>query len=303
MRAAAGSLPGRKLAITANRTLTPKEISDIAGKLHENGVDRLVVHCFSSPMEAFIRAIRATGVEHVYLVWHGAAAMWVFEDERKLALQALGLVRKGVVRRMQGMRRGMDEVIGSRAYSPQLLNLAPNVPSSPLRTQGKRDRRIVLSPSWNLLHKNLVTNLLAAQFNARVSEFWTMANDLSLGNHMSSKLRVLGPRGGRAMLDTMRSVDLISNVSIVDCHPMVDQEALAVGVPCLRGPLFLDALEDHPYVRSTEVANPLSVHDISAAMDRVFDIGVDEMRGMITDYAQRIRAVSLDRYIEFLELN
>lgn len=105
------------------------------------------------------------------------------------------------------------------------------------------------------------------------------------------------------MLDTMRSVDLISNVSIVDCHPMVDQEALAVRVPCLRGPLFLDALEDHPYVRATEVPNPLSVHEISTAMTRVFDIDPSEMEGMIVDYAQGIRAVSLDRYVEFLELN
>lgn len=105
------------------------------------------------------------------------------------------------------------------------------------------------------------------------------------------------------MLETMRSADLLSNVSIVDCHPMVDQEALAVGVPCLRGPLFLDALEDHPYVRATQIANPLSVADVSTGMSRVFDIPRDEMKGMIEDYAHKIRAVSFERYVEFLELN
>lgn len=303
MRAAAGALPGRKLAITAHSVLTPKDVSDIADSLREMRADRLVVHGFSTPMEAFARAIRALGFEHLYLVWHGAAAMWVFEGERKLAEQALGLVRKGIFRRMQGMRRGMDDVIGARAFAPQLLNLAPNVPASPLPTPKARDGRIVLSPSWNLLHKNLVTNLLAAQFNDRVSEFWTMANDISLDRHLAGKLRVLGTRTGRAMLDTMRSADLVSNVSIVDCHPMVDQEALAVGVPCLRGPLFLDALEDHPYVAATEVKNPLSVHDVSSAMNRVFDIDAGEMRDMIADYAKGIRAISLDRYAEFLELN
>lgn len=303
MRAAAGALPGRKLAVTANHVLTPKDMSDIADTLRRMNVDRLVVHGFSVPMGALVRAIRASGFGHLYLVWHGAAAMWVFEGERKLAEQAMGLVRKGIFRRMQGMRRGMDEVIGPRAYAPQLLNLAPNVPTSPLPIPKERERRIVLSPSWNLLHKNLVTNLLAAQFNDRVGEFWTMANDISLDRRIASKLRILGARTGRAMLDTMRSVDLISNVSIVDCHPMVDQEALAVGVPCLRGPLFLDALEDHPYVAATEVKNPLSVHDVSAAISRVFDIGTGEMRDMIVDYAKGIRKVSLDRYAEFLELN
>ncbi|MDF4024860.1 methyltransferase domain-containing protein [Luteibacter sp. PPL201] len=303
MRAAAGALPGRKLAVTAHHVLTPKDISDIADTLRQLKVDRLVVHGFSAPMEAFVRAIRASGFDHLYLVWHGAAAMWVFEGERKLAEQAMSLVRKGIFRRMQGMRRGMDEVIGSRAYAPQLLNLAPNVPASPMQAPRAREKRIVLSPSWNLLHKNLVTNLLAAQFNDRVGEFWTMANDMSLDRRLASKLRVLGARTGRAMLDTMRSVDLVSNVSIVDCHPMVDQEALAMGVPCLRGPLFLDALEDHPYVTATEVKNPLSVHDVSAAMNRVFDIGTGEMQDMIVDYARGIRKVSLDRYTEFLELN
>jgi SAM-dependent methyltransferase len=303
IRAAAGALPGNKLAITADRVLSVGDITAISRLLRDAGVDRLVMHGFSVAMEAFIRAIREVGFSHLYLVWHGAAAMWVFDGERQLAQAALRLVRKGIIRRMQCMRRGLDQIIGPRAFSPLLLNVAPNLPPSHLPPGKTKKKMTVFSPSWNLLHKNLVTGLLAAQANDRVGEFWTMARDLVLDAQLSSKLRVLSPRSGLAMLETMRSADLLSNVSIVDCHPMVDQEALAVGVPCLRGPLFLDALEDHPYVRATQIANPLSVADVSTGMSRVFDIPRDEMKGMIEDYAHKIRAVSFERYVEFLELN
>jgi SAM-dependent methyltransferase len=303
IRAAAGALPGRKLAISASHALTAYDVNAVLSLLRTAAVDRVVVHGFSPAMEAFIRAIHGAGFEHINMVWHGAAAMWVFEGERDLAKAALQLVRKGIVRRMQGMRRGMDEVIGSRAYAPLLFNVAPKLAPPHLAAPKRNKGAIVFSPSWNLLHKNLVSNLLAAQFNDRVGEIWTVAQDLDLGRSLSSKLRHLGPRNGRAMLETMRQADIITNVTIVDCHPMVDQEALAVGVPCLRGPLFLDAYEDHPYVALTEVSNPLSVGDISKAMSRVLDVPHVEMSALIVDYAGNIRATSYERYFEFLEIN
>lgn len=302
IRAAAGALPGHKLAIAESVRLSASSINHINALLREHRIARLVVHGFSANMAAFVRAMRACGHDYIYLVWHGAPAMWVFEGERQLAQGALDLVRRGTVRGMQGMRRGMDSIIGSRAFQPQLLNIAPTLQAMPKKEFRRGSSAIVLSPSWNLLHKNLVTNLLAAQINPRVAQFWTMARDLSLNNRLSSKLKVLSPRSGRDMLETMRQADLISNVSIVDCHPMVDQEALAVGTPCLRGPLFLDALEDHPYVRLTEVTNPLSVDDISAGIMRVLDVEATELSEMMADYSSGIREISLKRYLQFVEL-
>jgi hypothetical protein len=302
MRAAAGALPGNKLAISADRFLSRKEIAQIARILQASLIDRIVVHGFSEAMEAFVRAIRVHGFDHLYLIWHGAPAMWVFEAERKLAQRAIGLARSGVVRRMQGMRRGIDTVIGKRAFAPQLLNVAPSVPLDGMPVTPRRKQAVVFSPSWNLLHKNLATNLLGAEINPRVGEFWTLAPDLTFDRAISRKVRVLGKMTGAEMLQTMRKADVIANVSIVDCHPMVDQEALAVGVPCLRGPLFLDALEDHPYVRLTEVVNPLSVDDVSRALDRVLDVPQSDIQALIADYAKGIRATSLARYLEFLEL-
>jgi SAM-dependent methyltransferase len=303
IRAAAGSLPGHKLGISADRPLSAASIERIIALLKGHKVSRLVMHGFSPAMEGFIRAMKAAGFDQLYLVWHGAAAMWVFEGERQLAQSALRLVHRGIIRRMQGMRRGMDGIIGPRAFSPQLLNVVPNLASSSLKKAGKPSQIIVFSPSWNLLHKNLITNLLAAQVNPEVTEFWSMAKDLSLGRGLSTKLKVLSPRHGRDMLETMRQADIVANVSIIDCHPMVDQEALAVGTPCLRGPLFLDALEDHAYVRATQVTNPLSIDDISDTISRVLHIGRSEMAGMMADYALEVRKISFARYAEFLELN
>jgi SAM-dependent methyltransferase len=302
MRAAAGALPGRKLGISSEDRLDAPSIDRILALLRYHAVSRLVVHGFSANTEAFIRAMRAAGFEHIYLVWHGAPAMWVFKGECELAQRALALVKRGIVRRMHGMRRGMDEVIGKSAYAPQLLNVAPNVPPTLLPRDRPSGGAIVFSPSWNLLHKNVISNLLAAQIHPKVRQFWTMARDTGLTRDLSSKVKTLSSRSGKEMLETMRQADLIMNVSIVDCHPMVDQEALAVGTPCLRGPLFLDALEDHPYVRLTEVSNPLSVHDISSGISRVLNVAADELDELMRDYSRRIRAVSFARYLDFVEL-
>jgi SAM-dependent methyltransferase len=303
IRASAGALPGHKLGISAEQPLSMACIDQVITLLSRAGIKKIVVHGFSPSMEAFIHAMNAAGMDQLFLVWHGAPAMWVFDGERKLAQSALRLVRQGRVKRMQGMRRGMDEVIGQRAFAPQLLNIAPKLDRLLLDAKsGKRGASIVFAPSWNLLHKNLITNLLAAQTNPEVDEFWGLVSNLDMDRALSSKLRVLSPRSGRNMLETMRQVDLITNVSLIDCHPMVDQEALAVGTPCLRGPLFLDAMESHPYVRLTEVGNPLSVADISAGMSRVLGVERKEMTDMMADYAQGIRRISFERYIELLEL-
>ncbi|MHC9704462.1 hypothetical protein ACQXYG_12030 [Corynebacterium diphtheriae] len=50
---------------------------------------------------------------------------------------------------------------------------------------------------------------------------------------------------------------------------MVELEALAAGTPALRGRLGMDALEDHPYVEITQVADPLSVADVRQTLRRM----------------------------------
>jgi len=302
IRAAVGSLPGSKLAIKSTLALAPREVEEIAAEFRSLGIDRLVFHGMSDPMQRLARALKRSMPVEMHVVWHGSPAMWLNEAERECFNLALALLHDGVVRRFHGMRRGMDPVINHRgAYAKQLFNPPP---VAGIRRVGawRTDGAVAFSPSWNLLHKNLGTNLAAANVSPRIGQIWAMAQDGQAMCGKSKRYRRLSARTPLEIMQAMSSADLVLNVSLVDCHPMVDMEALSVGTPCLRGPLFLDALEDHPYVAATEVANPLSVDDICSTIDRVLTAPFGELSAAMDDYAASIRKISLDRYVEFLAL-
>lgn len=301
IRAACGSLPGTKLAITANKPLSADDLEEIVDTCRAKGIDRMLLHGMSDSMYAFAEAMHRADIA-LYIVWHGAAAMWVHEAERKYFELSAGLLASGVVQRLHPIRRGTDIVLGhANAYRKQLLNAVPNVRierAAPRRSESA----IAFSPSWNLLHKNLATNLAAANVANRVGTIWAMASDAVLVGEHHKKFERLRPQKQLEIMQTMAQADVVLNVSIVDCHPMVDMEALAAGTPCVRGRLFLDALEDHPYVRLTEVENMLSVEDVAHAIDRVLAVPQAEMDAHMRDYGSAMTRIALDRYAEFAEL-
>ncbi|MDN7594037.1 methyltransferase domain-containing protein [Burkholderia multivorans] len=306
IRAAAGALPGHKLAISAKSELSARDIELAAQNLKANGIEKLIIHGMSEPLYAAVLGLAKAADFEMFLVWHGAPAMWIMEHERKLAGLALDLVKRGIVRRMNGMRLGAEPLIGSAAYPKLLFNMPPKLPPSVIGAWNKADSKLAKGaafiPSWHLLHKNVATCILAAHVSPDVNEIWVLDADIPSRLGYNDKVTVLGPRHGRAMLETMRQADLVINVSLIDCHPMVELEALAVGTPCVRGPLFLDAHEDHPYVRLTEVRNPLSVSAISDTINQVLRTPPTELTEMMTDYKNSIIKTSVTRYQEFLEI-
>lgn len=301
IRAAAGALPGHKLAISSLQTPPTSDIDHALAWLSDNRVDRIVIHGFSEPMAALVRGFAAAGVEHVSLVWHGAPAMWMHEAERRLFFLALSMARQGKLRRIHGMRAGTDAVLGRWGWKRQLLNMPPNVPERPRMPPG-RGGRVAFAPSWNLLHKNLTTNVLGAVEAACIDQVWVLAEDFALPPDLHRKVKVLAKLDGMKMLETMRLADIVLNASIVDCHPMVELEALAVRTPAIRGRLWLDALEDHPYVRLTEVHDPLSIRAVAERISAVCAVPRSELDAMMDDYARRLIAISAERYAEFVEL-
>jgi SAM-dependent methyltransferase len=310
IRAAAGGLPGHKLVISAARELSAPAVDRIARILIEEGIDRLVVHGMSPPLHALIVALRrAIGID-VFVVWHGAPTMWSMSHESDLFTRVSRLLERGDVKRIGGMRSGMGPALGPRGFDRQLFNLPPSLPQSfgksdalmPIPERSEAKGAVVFAPSWHVLHKNLPTNLIAANQSAKVGQVWTLDSEIHLPPGLDSKVRQLSPRSLRGMLDTMKQVDLVMNVSLVDCHPMIELEALAVRTPCLRGPLFMDALDDHPYVRATLVQNALSVVEVMNRLDTVLDIPRDEMVDMMADYHGKLRELSIARYCEFLDL-
>lgn len=302
IRAAAGSLPGKKLAISAVKNLARRDIREICELLADGGITRIIYHGVSHQSYALLDHLARQGFVQQYIVWHGTPAQWSFKNERDLAFLALSAARKGIVKKFHAIRRGYSRLCGPTYFHPQLLNAPPRVTSyrSSLRRESPTIR--VLVPSWNLFHKNVHANVVGAALHDRVDETWVTSKDIEIPNWVSGKVRYIGKPTARAMLDIMAEADAVANVTLVDCHPMVELEALAVGTPALRGPLFLDSLEDHPYSRLTTVENPLSIDRIYEGLGRVLDTPPTELIDMMTDYRSLLTATSLARYADFVDL-
>ena len=302
IRAAAGALPGHKLAVSASERPSVRDIEAIARRFESERIDRVVVHGFSNAMAAWIKGLTAAGFSHIYLVWHGAPVMWVHNEERRFFALALQLARQGYIRRIQGMRGGTHAAIGSLGWPTQIYNMPPRFESSMPRHARRHAQAIAFSPSWNLVHKNLSTNVAAAVACPEVDNIWVLASDFQLPYDTEKKIEVLAKLDQTQMMETMSLCDIVLNASVVDCHPMVELEALAVGTPSVRGRLGLDALEDHEYVRLTQVRDALNVSDVSATISRILSVPDAEIEEMMGAYSAQLIELSNTRYAEFMEL-
>lgn len=299
MRSAAGALPGAKLAVSADHAIGSGDVERIAEELNARNLTKVVVHGFSDTMAMLCRALAAASGVSIHLVWHGAPVMWVWEAERRLFFRAKELLDSGVVRRMHVMRHGNEGLLGARGWRRQLLNMPPRLAVG-RKLQRRSSGLTVVSPSWNLIHKNVYTNLYAALLSPNVDKVWVLARDIEVPLEYRRRIEVLPTLDQAAMLETMRLADIVCNVSLVDCHPMVDLEALAARTPCLSGPLYLDTMEGHEYVRMTRVDNVLSMDAIRERIDAIAGIDQTVLMDAMADYHAGIVREAADRYLEFM---
>ncbi|WP_322063044.1 methyltransferase [Paraburkholderia sp. J63] len=303
IRSAVGALPGHKLSIPSNKSIPVREIEAIMWRLADLKIEKIVLHGISDGMYMLSRAFSKNGFDKQYLVWHGTTTQWVWEDERRYAQMAIKMARDGRVKRFSAIRRGLGPIVGERNFAPQLVNMPPKVNLGVVSRRARCPGQFTaLAPSWNDLRKNLTTNVLAAHTVDSVDSIYVVAKDFQLPRWLSTKVKKVGYRDHASMLELMATMDLVLNVTTIDCHPMVDLEALAVGTPSVRGPLFLDGLEDHPYVGLTSVENPMSVEDVAGCIRNVLATDESELRGLMNDYTERLRDLSIKRYREFLEI-
>ena len=83
---------------------------------------------------------------------------------------------------------------------------------------------------------------------------------------------------------------------------MVDMEALGAGAMVLSGPLFLDALMEHPFTALSVITNPFNVGEIGNRLDYLSAMSNTELQEIISEYSLEITRVSRERYAEFLDL-
>ena len=298
IRAAAGSLPGCKLALDASHTLTKEEILSIIQNCDTHRVSRFVFHGMSDPIAQLIERISSSGLSsRMFLVYHGSAVQWCYEPEQKLAFRALEFARAGSIKRIHFLKAGHESLVAN-SYKPLLLNMAPKTEVRSARATS----RSVLVPGSEGWIKNLHCNALGAAMTAGIDRVLHFSPSILLPASYARKLQHTPHIDRDATIRLMSCCSATLNVSLTECHPMVSLESEAVGTPCLRNPLLLDAHEDHPYVRLVEVSSPANPHEISRVLDRILTVPADETDEMIADYLERVKSTSADRYAEFLEL-
>lgn len=302
IRNAAKYLPGHKLAISSSNSLSVENVRVIHDMLAQNGIDRLVFHGMSNPMAYLLRSFKSLGIEHLYIVWHGTTSQLSYKNERDLFNIAMILVKEKTIRRFHAIRRGLQDFIGPLHFKEQLLNIPPKIDRFKISFSHNQTEAIAFSPSWNTIGKNLYGNIFAAQMNNRISKIWVLAEDLCLPQMRNSKVEKVSTQNKFEIFNYFEAVDITLNATLIDCHPMVNLESLAVGTPAIQGPLFLDVLEEHPYTQLVTVKNPLSVQDISKAIDNVLSFPSEELQEIMKDYSKILIEIAINRYSEFLEI-
>ena len=300
IRAAAGSFPGHKLAISENHNWSKKELLEIFDKIDEFGTNKVVVHGLSTGMAKLLIALR-NAMPHlrIYGVWHGSLSAWCYDDERSLARQFLRMADNGIYDKIHFLKRG-HHILHEKAHAPLLPNPVPNYERIRLAPAWSDLPITCLFGAWNNAWKNMYTNLAGAASSKVVKKVFAYAPVEQLVPE-STKVCSCPYTSRENHFALAASCDLALNVTTADCHPMLELEALAVGTPALRANLDLDFGLEHEYERLFTVTRPHNPAEIQARIEYLATINSKELEQIVASYRDLVTRTSFQRYSEFLE--
>jgi hypothetical protein len=300
IRSAAGALPGHKIALPLDRDLRRREIFAVLAHLESWGTKKVVFHGYSYAADRILRAISSSGIA-CYLVWHGNLSQLAWKPEVLYFERAMAACKAGRFRRAHMLKEGVDAVFPS-SYAPMLLNSPPVTGRKRLLAPFAGEHTVALVPAFTDVRKNLHTSLVGAASSRALSEVLHYANVRGSIPLLEKRCRRIHYAGHDRHLAFLHDVDVTVNVTSIDCHPMVDLEAIASGAMAVTGRLFLDALQSHPFTALSTVENPFNTREIANRLDYLITMDDSELRQIIGDYVEQLTALSHDRYSEFLGL-
>ena len=302
IRAAAGSLPGRKIAITSEDSFNENDLYEIKSLIISLNPSKIIFHAMSSNMAAVIYTVsREFESKYLYFVHHGAPSQWFHEPDRKAAFIALEMLDKGILHKVHIMRSGF-EYSHKGVFTPLLLNKAPKIDAGNSFSQIISQQCKVFIPGWSGWRKNIYINAYAAALCEDVDAVLAYGHDIILPGELSRKLQYVTFIDRVQTMQLMSSARITMNASLVDCHPMANIESQVLGIPCIQGNLFLDALQDHEYCKFSQVADVNSVTEIRNKIKLCLSESKTYISDLTKDYQRQLDDVSLARYREFLEL-
>lgn len=300
IRAASGSLPTHKLAISKDAVIGPFALRSILDFIADRKIKTILVQGLSFGVVRAVRAVRASLPEiQILCVWHGAPAAWCYDEERSLANLLLECADTGVFNRISIMKRGAH-VLHPNAVPYLVPNLPPNVNIPRIHLPNSGSTRVALFGSWNNTWKNMYSNITAACLTPKITNILSY-NSVDIKLPGSEKVKVANYGGREAHLALLSTTDVVLNATILDCHPMVELEALAVGTPSIRSYLDLDFGENHPYEKLLTVKSPSNIREISETLTTTIAIPSKELAEIVSDYRDLVFNTSIQRYAEFIE--
>jgi hypothetical protein len=233
------------------------------------------------------------------LVWHGNLAQLAWRPEVDFFESAQRAVKRGLFRRAHILKAGMGAIF-PRAFNPMLVNCPPVLKAGRISSPFSNRTATALVPGFVDIRKNVHTSMIGCALSSieSILHYGRIRGNLPV----LSRCRRIAYKDHDQHLMLLMQVDVTVNVSVIDCHPMVEMEALAAGAMSVTGPLYLDTLRDHPYTKLSVIQNPFAIDEVASRLDFLRGINSAELTSIIDDYKQAIRLVSLDRYSEFLGL-
>jgi len=248
--------------------LTKRSAGRVADLIVQTGVSRVVFGSFAPTYVHLLRALeRAPRKIDVYSVWYNS----FMQSNERVGWPMLQLLKElaseGRIKKLGFAKAGMAEVYNRLGIpSAFVMHAVPRVPaaaSSPLAGGPHLGLAALSLAKWRKLPfamlaaaseiQGAVVHIAGAQ--GRVAEF---AREMGLEARISAK-----PVPQAELPRLLRSMHLNLYVTLSECCPMLPQESLAEGAPCLLGPnshLF----EDSAYLRSRLVVEYPERNDVIA---------------------------------------
>jgi glycosyltransferase involved in cell wall biosynthesis len=212
------------------------------------GVRLVVIQGWPPNADGFARAAARAGLV-VAALSHSAPSQHGVDAAEAEALAAVfGLRSEGVIDRVATVKAGVSEAFASLGqpvvHVPNRVPIVDHVTAPPLG--GGIHAGVFLFPMWR---KNVTTQLLATSILG-----WTahVMADPGVAYLSGDRFVVHGELARDEFLPLMASMDIVLNVTLSECHPMMPMEAYAMGVPCLMSrtsDLFVD--NDELYALTT----------------------------------------------------
>ncbi|MFY2557700.1 methyltransferase domain-containing protein [Corallococcus terminator] len=306
IRAAAGYLPGQKLAIAAERVLDERELRASLEVVERSGCRQVIVHGFSTNARDFVVLLRrALGSSvRILALWHGSSAQFHNSFELDCFAQLIDLRRRGILDAVATVKPGMH-LLAPEVFPKTVLNLPPRLSEADRILPSRRLTRAALIPTPNDWRKNFFTNLFACQASSRIDDIYVTAS-YHLPDAMKSPRRIhhVARPSRTELFDLVRRCDIVLNASLSECQPMTGLEALALRVPCVHGPLSLGALDSHPFQKLAQVSGVDSVEVVAAAIERMValrDRSPEELTQMMVDYERALTVEAVKVLEEFVQ--